>query len=421
MLPPLKAKPRRTLIERYSPLALTEEKLKILFLIPHPFYQDRGSPIADDLILQALSARGDQVDVVTYYEGTNRNYQQVSLYRTIKVPFVQNVRPGFSWKKIVYDVLLFMQALRLMLTKRYDLVHAVEESVFMALLLKAIFKIEYVYDMDSSLAQQMTEKYPRLGWLQPVFNFFEKIAIRNAKCVIPVCKALADDIAMYRPRKVAILPDVSLLKQTSASIGEDLKHQLGINSLLLMYVGNLESYQGIDLLLASLALVLPQAPVNLAIVGGEQTDIQHYHQQARRLGIHRSVHFLGAKPARELGAYLAQADILVSPRIKGKNTPMKIYSYLDSGKPVVATALSTHTQVLSERVAMLAHPTPEDFAEAILTLVHHHSLRLKLGTAGKRLVQQQYTYTSFCQKLNNLYDWLKSDIAAHRMQARYKT
>ena len=49
-------------------------------------------------------------------------------------------------------------------------------------------------------------------------------------------------------------------------------------------------------------------------------------------------------------------DILVSPRIRGTNTPLKIYSYLRSGKPIVATDLLTHTQVLSPDVARLVAP-----------------------------------------------------------------
>ena len=45
---------------------------------------------------------------------------------------------------------------------------------------------------------------------------------------------------------------------------------------------------------------------------------------------------------------LLAADVLVSPRLKGLNTPMKIYSYLDSGSAVLATRLRTHTQVLDD-------------------------------------------------------------------------
>ena len=58
---------------------------------------------------------------------------------------------------------MLIEAIRLASKKKYNLVHAVEESVFMALLLKLLFQIPYLYDMDSSLAQQMVEKYPFLS------------------------------------------------------------------------------------------------------------------------------------------------------------------------------------------------------------------------------------------------------------------
>ena len=62
---------------------------------------------------------------------------------------------------------------------------------------------------------------------------------------------------------------------------------------------------------------------------------------------------------------MAQADVLVSPRTKGANTPMKVYSYLDSGVAVLATRLPTHTQVMNDETALLAEPTPEDFSSVV--------------------------------------------------------
>ena len=192
---------------------------------------------------------------------------------------------------------------------------------------------------------------------------------------------------------------------------ENLKSQLKISNSILMYVGNLESYQGIDLLLESFALVIEQTDqVDLVIIGGETADIEKYQQKANELGIQTKVHFCGARPMNQLSQYLAQADILVSPRIKGKNTPMKIYSYLDSGKAVIATNLPTHTQVIDNRVAMLAQPNPTDFSQGILRLINNSNLRSKLGMRGKKLIKEQHSYQAFSQKLNNLYDCLKESI-----------
>ena len=58
--------------------------------------------------------------------------------------------------------------------------------------------------------------------------------------------------------------------------------------------------------------------------------------------------------------------MLVSPRIAGTNTPLKLYAYLKTGKPIVATDLPTHTQVLTSQTALLAPPDPRAFGQALL-------------------------------------------------------
>jgi glycosyltransferase involved in cell wall biosynthesis len=182
-----------------------------------------------------------------------------------------------------------------------------------------------------------------------------------------------------------------------------------------MYVGNLEPYQGIDLLLQSFARVLERvADVQLVIVGGADRDIETYRATCRRLGIASRVRFLGRRPVHELGAHLAAADVLVSPRLRGNNTPMKLYSYLHSGKALVATDLPTHTQVLDPSVAMLAAPHPDGFAEALTRVILDRALRETLGAAARRLVEAAFTYRAFRARLEGLLDWLETELDGAR-------
>ena len=388
-----------------------QSALKILFLAPQPFYQERGSPIANDMILQLLSDRGEEVNVVTYSEGCDIYYDHVNVYRIRKLPYIKNIKPGFSGKKIICDFLMFLKVIRLVLKTRYHLVHAVEESVFIALFIKICLRIPYLYDMDSSLPEQMIEKYPRLVPISFCFDWFEKIAVNNALVVVPVCQAIANRVARYQPRQIELIPDVSLLKSKSNEQPEKLRQLLNIDGIILMYVGNLERYQGIGLLLESMVLVLQQTDIaNLIVIGGDSDDIIAYRQQAKQLGIEDRVYFLGPRPTNLIAEYLGQADILVSPRIKGKNTPMKIYSYLDSGKAVVATDLPTHTQVMDRRVAVLAKPNPDEFAHGLLCLIKDPELRSRLGAAGKKMVKENYTPAVFRHKFNSLYDSLKDQL-----------
>jgi glycosyltransferase involved in cell wall biosynthesis len=190
-----------------------------------------------------------------------------------------------------------------------------------------------------------------------------------------------------------------------------MKLELGIKDLMLMYVGNLEEYQGIDLLLESFALAVKKTErADLVIIGGQASDIQKYRRKSWWLGIQNKVHFLGPKPVEHLGQYLSEADILVSPRLKGNNTPMKLYSYLHSAKAVLATDLPTHTQLIDGRVALLSDPHIEAFANAMLRLIKDNKLRAELGTAGKKLIEEKFTYSNYREKLNDFFDWLQMEL-----------
>jgi glycosyltransferase involved in cell wall biosynthesis len=385
--------------------------VNILLLAPHPFYQDRGTPIAVDLLLRVFSERGDHVDVLTYHEGGSVSYPNVTVYRIPTLPFIRNIRPGFSLKKLVCDFFMFYKMIRLTLKNRYQVVHSVEESVFMAMILRSFFRIPYVYDMDSSMADQLVEKFPKLAFLGGIFAFFEGLAIKKSEAVLPVCDALASLVERYHPRKVVVLPDISILNGPLKNGSNRLKEELGVKGLLTMYVGNLEAYQGIDLLLESFAPSLKRVQTaGLAVIGGSAWHIRHYREKSIQLGIANSVYFLGPKPAADLGYYLSEADILVSPRIQGKNTPMKIYSYLDSGKAVLATNLPTHTQVLNDQVALLADSNPDAFSDAMLYLMGNEKLRLQLGERGKKYVEERYSYNAFRNTLCRVYETIEADL-----------
>jgi hypothetical protein len=193
--------------------------MHILLLAPQPFYEDRGTPIAVALVLKVLSERGARVDVVTYHEGRDVAFEHVTLHRIPRLAFVRGIRPGFSWKKVICDAFVLLAAVRLAARARYDLVHAVEEGVFIAVLLKWLFGIPYVYDMDSSLAQQLGERFPFLGPATRCLAACERLALRQATAVVPVCEALAALARRERARNVVLLPDVSLLDGAAVALG----------------------------------------------------------------------------------------------------------------------------------------------------------------------------------------------------------
>lgn len=192
--------------------------MRILLLAPQPFYQERGTPIAVALVLKVLSERGHDVDVVTYHEGRDVQLAGITLHRIPRIPMVRAIRPGLSWKKLVCDLLVLVKAIRLAGARRHDFVHAVEEAVFIALLLKWLFRIPYVYDMDSLLTQQLADRFPRMAPAARLLAPCEHLALRHAAAVVPVCETLETVARRWTPGRIVRLPDVSLLDDALDSL-----------------------------------------------------------------------------------------------------------------------------------------------------------------------------------------------------------
>ena len=393
--------------------------MKILVLAPHPFFQARGTPLAVRTVLEFLSGRGHEVDVLTLHEGEDVTIPNTRIFRTRRLPWVRNIRPGFSFKKVICDAMMFLSCMRMVRRTRYDLIHAVEESAFIAAAVQAVHGVPYVYDMDSSLAEQMVEAYPRLQYALSFMRYCESVAIRRSTGVLTVCAALEDLALGHDPAKpVGRVEDSTLLPPAAPGDRNGsgpIPQAVLSEGPIAMYVGNLERYQGIDLLLAGFQHTLQKVPrASLVIVGGRPDDIARYRAVADGLGILPRVHFLGPRPVSLLPELLRQADVLVSPRLKGLNTPMKIYSYLDSGTAVLATRLRTHTQVLDDRTAYLVEPSPEPLGLGLATLLGDEGLRQRLAAQAKEYVQEEFTPEAARRKLGLFYDGMEARVAGAR-------
>ena len=390
--------------------------MKILFLAPHPFYQERGTPIAVDLLLRSLSAAGHEVDLITFNEGSDREHSGVTTYRIRPFGNIVGITPGFSLKKLYLDIFVFFRFLSLFFRKQYDVVHAVEESVYMAALICPLKRTPYIYDMDSSMVTQLVDRHQNLGMIEGLLRFIESIPARFADIVVPCCDALVEDIDRYRDRDrkpVFVLKDISLLDKhaTAPSSGVDIRGLVsadraknGERQKVVMYIGNLESYQGIDLMLEGFAAACNvSAALNLVIVGGEQQHIGQYRAKAEHLGVSSRVFFLGKQPVSDLYALMLQSDLLLSPRIQGVNTPMKVYSYLDSGVPVVATRLPTHTQVMTDDIARLVDATSEGIRDGIVGLIDNPAEYENLAKNALDFIRENHSFESFDRRVNEIY------------------
>jgi glycosyltransferase involved in cell wall biosynthesis len=175
-----------------------------------------------------------------------------------------------------------------------------------------------------------------------------------------------------------------------------------------LYTGTLERYQGLEELVEAMAdPAVRAAKPRLVIVGGSQKQVEALRSRAEARGLSGSAIFTGTIPQRQVPSALGAADILVSPRSSGTNTPLKLFAYLKSGRPVLATRIASHTQVIDERTALLVDPGPKKLACGLAQLLGDEALRHRLS-ANALVLAGQYSPAAFVAGVARAYGHLSA-------------
>jgi glycosyltransferase involved in cell wall biosynthesis len=388
--------------------------VRILMIAPEPFFEPRGTPFSEYYRTKAFTELGHQVDMVTYPIGSDVSIPGLRIFRAARVPGIHSVKVGPSLAKIPLDVMVLLSAIRRLLTTRYDLLDCHEEAGLMGVVLSRLFRVPTIYDMHSSLPEQLSNfRFSHSRVLKYFFDISERWTIRGSKAVIVICPYLAEVVARVDPERPTFLIENSPLaesgKPATPNEVEELRLSLGLaGAPVVLYTGTFEAYQGFELLFDAFQSVTENEPrVRLLMVGGHPEQVRGAENLAKSRGIEDKVVFTGQRPPSEMPRYLAAGDILVSPRSRGKNTPLKIYSYLLAGKPIVATRLLTHTQVLDDEVALLTERDPKSFGDGILALARDPERARRLGEAARLRADEKYSYERYLDNTRRVFDFLE--------------
>ena len=389
--------------------------MKILMIAPEPIFEPRGTPLSVVGRLKALSDIGHHVDLITYPIGQNVCFPGLRILRIPSIPGIRKVKVGPSLVKLPLDALLILKTFLQLSCKKYDLIHTHEEAGFWGVVASRVFHIPHIYDMHSSLPQQLQNfQFSKSQFLMEIFRMLERWVLKTASAVITICPDLQNHVIGIFPDKKSIM--IENVVEYGTVFGEvDVSSEIRIryalkNKRVILYAGTFEPYQGLDLLIQSARQVIQkQKNVIFLMVGGHPDQVIYYQHKVSRIGLKSFFVFTGQVLPQEVPSYIRCANVLVSPRKSGTNTPLKLYSYLRSGVPIVATHLWTHTQVLSEDVSVLTAPTPEAFGEGILKILSNRQLVKKICTSAKKLADNKYSYSVYTKKITKTLQWALED------------
>jgi glycosyltransferase involved in cell wall biosynthesis len=391
--------------------------MKALVISPQPFFSYRGTPLSVYYRTLMMAELGVQVDVLTYGEGQNVDIPGVRIIRIPRFKPLGNVSIGPSRLKLFLDIFITLWAIGLLLTNRgkhrYQFVHTHEEAVFIGCVLKPLFRFKLIYDMHSSLPEQLINfKFTTSQFLINFFKRLEAVSLQTSDAIITVCPSLYD----YATRIVGSSERVALIEN---SIFEEIQlagkrdrppvfHQHWHQKRWIVYAGTLEPYQGIDILIQAFQrLLVADQHLMLMIVGGTPTQVEQYAELAGQLGLEQHCHFTGRVSPNQARYYSSRAAVQISCRISGTNVPLKIYELLASGIPMVATKIPAHTQILNDDIAFMVNPNPEDMAKGIQAALATDGAGEHRAANAQRFYDRHYARRFYKEKLQQVLDDLR--------------
>lgn len=392
--------------------------MRVLVVAPQPFFTYRGTPLSVYYRCLVLAGEGAKVDLLTYGSGMDVDVPGLRVCRIPRFHSLEPVPVGPSWTKAFLDVFMVLWTIGLLLRHRYHAVLAHEEAVFWCRFLKPLFRFRLVYEMHSSLPQQLGAfQFTRSRWLVRLFEWLEKTGLRSSDAVVTVCPDL-HQLALKRGSypdstvmiENSLIDEVAAIDPTEqqASVDSSPLFDFTPDRPTILYAGTFEAYQGVDLLVEAFRLARDRRPdLRLLLMGGDVAQVARLRTLAESLGVGEGCTLTGTVPRRVVSDYMRLADVLVSPRLTGNNTPLKIYEQLASGRPLVATRIRSHTQVLNNSICFLVEPKAEALAEGLLSALSDAAERERRTANARAHFTQEYSRSAYVGKTRQLLELIR--------------
>lgn len=384
--------------------------MKILMLAPTPFFSDRGCHVRIYEETMALQQQGHQVEVLTYPLGN-----EVSGVKTSRIApllfWYKKTTAGPSWWKLILDLQLLWLTRHKLRQQNYDVLHAhLHEGMFIAYWARVLSgsSLPIVFDYQGSLTAELDHHQfmATSSFLGKLFVCVESWINQRADILFTSATSLVDTIIDRDKlkRKPEVVADaVGEVPKTTQKKQRELcqKLNLSLEYPVVVYLGLLNRYQGVDLLLEAFQLVIEVMPKTHLLVLGYPA--KKYQLQAAVLGLKNNVTFTGRVSYFEIYDYLALGDLAVAPKLVETEANGKLYNYLAAGLPTVAFDTQLNRVILGNAGLFVKKKSVKALAQALRQLIQNSESRDQLRQASKKRSSQTSSWQKSIHKLEAIY------------------
>lgn len=329
---------------------MIENKKRILVISSSPLYLEKGSSLRTYATIEMLS-KNYILDLCTYSMGKDFKLENTKIYRT-PLFFKPNLKTGkISFFKIILDIFLFLNSLRLIIIKKYDIIHCEDfEGVFIGYFLSFFFrKKKLVYNLHNRIGDNIYKKKDK-SKIFKIILFFEKLIIRRVDLIIVNWDHYLEDEIFKNKNKFLFYDKIDT--RTSP-------YEVSFKKYFI-YAGNFRSIQGLEGFLETFKEI--KTNLKLVLVGKPSKSII---EKIKTNNLRKKILLTGHLPIKETNFLIKNSSFAILPRIDGIAMNMKIITYLIQEKIILAKKNNYNKDFLKDGYNAFLYSNKEELKEKI--------------------------------------------------------
>jgi glycosyltransferase involved in cell wall biosynthesis len=383
-------------------------------LSPTMFFADYGAHVRILEETLSLQKQGHSVTILAYPNG--HDVPGVKVRRCWGVPFNYRVIVGSSRHKIYLDVLLALFALWYVLRHKPDVIHAhLHEGSLIGWVLSRLTGAPLVFDFQGSLTSEMIDHnflkansllYKFFYWLEQHINHAADVILTSSSHAAQLLiEKFSISAAKVEPTPDCVNADIFCPDNFSGEESRRLKETLGIppDKKVIVYLGVLAPYQGIDLLLEALNL-LKQSRNDYHLLLMGYPAVKLYRAKVEMMGLTGQVTVTDKIPYDQAARYLALGDIATAPKISATEGSGKILNYMAMALPTVVFQMPVGREFLGDAGIYASEVSSPALAEALgRALDMTPAQRARLGYRLRQRVIHHFSWDRAGERIEEIY------------------
>ncbi|MDI6591894.1 MAG: glycosyltransferase family 4 protein [Patescibacteria group bacterium] len=358
--------------EAFSDLKIHGSEFKVELVVPMRFNYIKEDPFS--------------------YYGIERKFKIKKLPSLDLIP-LDKVLGIFAF--LIQSLTFYFFAFFYLLFKRADILYT-RDKLF---LFFSIFKNNLIYEAHS---------FPKNYFLYSLF-------LKRVKGIIVITQKLKNLFVEKEvsQEKILVAPDGVDFEKFDIKVSQEecrKKLNLPLGKKIVLYTGHLYEWKGATTLLKAAWKFETQNPKSetlFVFVGGTKRDIENFKEKAKNLN---NVKIVGHRPYTEIPYWLKAADVLVLPNTAKEDiskywtSPIKLFEYMASKKPIVASDLPSIREILSRNNAILVKPDdPQELIQGIKKALENKNLTEKISNQAFQDVQE-YSWEARTKRISGFIE-----------------